>query len=260
MQCLGMMFARRRTLACVAIAAVTVAGCGSASGGSSEPTLTVSAAASLKDAFTACAVRFKQAKLRFSFAGSDELAAQIRQGARPNLFASANTKLPEQLAGEGKLHQPTVFAANKLVIAVPKDSKIAGIPDLERPGTSLVIGAASVPVGSYTRQVLGRLPPVPRTAILANVKSEEPDVAGIVGKLTQGAADAGFTYVSDVAGTKGELKALDLPAGLQPRVAYGAGIVRGTPHQKQARAFIDEVTSGACSKAMRAAGFLPPPS
>jgi molybdate transport system substrate-binding protein len=143
---------------------------------------------------------------------------------------------------------------------VPKDSKIAGIPDLERPGTSLVIGAASVPVGSYTRQVLGRLPPVPRTAILANVKSEEPDVAGIVGKLTQGAADAGFTYVSDVAGTKGELKALDLPAGLQPRVAYGAGIVRGTPHQKQARAFIDEVTSGACSKAMRAAGFLPPPS
>jgi molybdate transport system substrate-binding protein len=259
MQCLGMMSARRRTLACLAIAAVVVAGCGSASGGSSEPMLTISAAASLKDAFTACAERFQQAKLRFSFAGSDELAAQIRQGARPNLFASANTKLPEQLAGEGKLDQPTVFAGNKLVIAVPKDSKIAGIPELERPGTSLVIGAASVPVGSYTRQVLGRLPPAQRTAILANVKSEEPDVAGIVGKLTQGAADAGFTYVSDVASTKGKLKALDLPAGLQPRVAYGAGIVRGTPHQKQARAFIDDVTSGVCSKVMRAAGFLPPP-
>jgi molybdate transport system substrate-binding protein len=247
-------------MVCLAAAALAIAGCGSSSSGSSQPTLTVSAAASLRDAFTTCAQGFKQARLRFSFAGSDELAAQIRQGARPNLFASANTKLPQQLAGEGKLDKPTVFAGNKLVIAVPTDSSIAGIADLEQPGTSLVIGAASVPIGSYTREVLGRLPPVQRKAILGNVKSAEPDVAGIVGKLMQGAADAGFTYLSDVTGTKGALRAVDLPPGLQPRVAYGAGIVKGTPNQEQARAFIDDVTTGACSRAMRAAGFLPPPS
>src|SRR6478609_9201753 len=99
MRCLRMVAPRRnRTLpALAALCAVVlvVAGCGSSSdgGGGSTPTLTVSAAASLKDAFTTCAQSFKQAKLKFSFAGSDQLAAQIRQGASPNVFASANTKL-----------------------------------------------------------------------------------------------------------------------------------------------------------------------
>ena len=232
----------------------------SSSGGGSQPTLTISAAASLKDAFTTCAQSFQQAKLKFSFAGSDQLAAQIRQGASPNVFASANTKLPDQLAAEGKLQKPQVFAGNKLVIAVPQNSKITGIADLEKPGTSLVIGDASVPIGSYTREVLGRLPPAQEKAILANVKSEEPDVSSIVGKLTQGAADAGFTYVTDVKGTKGQLKAVDLPANLQPNVAYGAGIVKGTPNTKESQAFIDDVISGSCSKVMQQNGFLPPPN
>lgn len=263
MQCLGTVGQRKHALTrLVAMACVVAAaGCGSSSsgGGGSTPTLTVSAAASLKDAFTTCAQSFKQAKLKFSFAGSDQLAAQIRQGASPNVFASANTKLPEQLAAEGKLSKPQVFAGNKLVIAVPQNSKITGIADLEKPGTSLVIGDASVPIGSYTREVLGRLP-AQEKAIVANVKSEEPDVASIVGKLTQGAADAGFTYVSDVKGTKGQLKAVDLPANLQPTVAYGAGIVKGTPNTKESHSFIDDVISGSCSKVMQQNGFLPPPN
>jgi molybdate transport system substrate-binding protein len=247
-----------------AVCALALAGCGSSGGGSSggggsTRTLTVSAAASLKDAFTTCAQSFKQAHVRFSFAGSDQLAAQVRQGARPNLFASANTKLPSQLAAEGKLSKPQVFAGNKLVIAVPKDSKITAIADLEKPGTALVVGDPTVPVGAYTRTVLARLPPAQRKAIMANFKSEEPDVSGVVGKLTQGAADAGFTYVSDVTGTKGALRAIDFPANLQPSVAYGAGIVKGTPNQKQSQAFIDDVISGSCRQVMQSNGFLPPP-
>ena len=164
-----MMFARRRTLACVAIAAVAVAGCGSASGGSSEPTLTVSAAASLKDAFTACAVRFKQAKLRFSFAGSDELAAQIRKGVRPDVFAAANTTLPAQLFKEGKVEDPVVFAGNRLVIAVARGSSIRSVADLAAPGRKLVVGAPTVPIGSYTREAveeLGLKPGDPATAVV----------------------------------------------------------------------------------------------
>ena len=142
---------------------------------------------------------------------------------------------------------------------MPNDSKIASINDLEKPGTSLVIGDASVPIGSYTREVLGHLPPAQKKAILANVKSDEPDVSSIVGKLTPGAADAGFTYVSDAKGTKGRLKAIDLPATLQPSVAYGAGLVEGTPNQKQSQAFIDDVISGSCRQVMQTNGFLPPP-
>jgi molybdate transport system substrate-binding protein len=243
-----------------AVALVVVAGCGSSGSSTSKPTITVSAAASLKDAFTTCAKQFKDANIHFSFAGSDQLAAQIRQGAKPNLFASANTKLPDQLYSEGKLNKPQVFAGNRLVIAVPKASTIASIQSLEKPGTTIVIGDAGVPIGTYTRVVLSRLPANQRKAILANVKSQEPDVAGIVGKLTQGAADAGFTYVTDVVGTKGTLKSVDLPASLQPSVAYGAGIVKGTSNQKQSQAFIDDVTSGSCRKVMQQAGFAPPPA
>lgn len=248
----------RRVLVFATAVALLVSGCGEDS--AAKPTLTVSAAASLKNAFTTCAAQFDQATVRFSFAGSDQLAAQIRQGAAPNLFASANTRLPDQLHAEGTLEQPQVFATNTLVIAVPKDSGIASIDDLARSGTTVVIGDARVPVGSYTRTVLDQLPAAQRTAITANVRSREPDVNGIVGKLTQGAADAGFTYVTDVVGTKGALRAVALPAALQPTVAYGAGIVTGSGSQKASQAFLDDVISGPCRQVMRHAGFGPPPS
>ena len=76
----------------------------------------------------------------------------------------------------------------------------------------IAIGSESVPIGSYTREALAKLPPAQEKAILANVRSNEPDVKGIVGKLTQGAVDAGFVYITDVNATDGELKAIELPA------------------------------------------------
>jgi molybdate transport system substrate-binding protein len=249
-----------RAAAAFAALALLAAGCGSSSAsGGSKPTLTVSAATSLKKAFETCAPTFEEATVRLQFAGSDELAAQIRQGVKPDVYAAANTKLPAQLASAGLIGKPVVFAGNRLVIAVPKDSTITSLDALAKPGAKLVIGDKDVPVGSYTLDVLGRLPKGRQDAILANVKSQEPDVGGVVGKLTQGAADAGFTYVTDVTGTQGALKAVELPAALQPSVRYGAGVVKGAKHPQAAQAFIDSVRSGPCSQIMRRAGFEPPP-
>jgi molybdate transport system substrate-binding protein len=232
----------------------------SACGSSGEPTITVSGAASLKKAFNAYGAAFHPAHVRFAFAGSDVLAAQIEQGARPGVFASANTKFPQALYKEGLVQKPVVFAFNKLVLAVPAGStKVRQLADAEKPGTVLSIGTAEVPVGAYTATVLERLPAAQRAALLANVRDREPDVTGIVGKLTEGAADAGFLYVTDVAATHGQLKAIALPASLQPRVAYGAAVVSGSPHEAQARAFVNGLLSGAGRAALRAAGFLPPP-
>jgi molybdate transport system substrate-binding protein len=248
---------RAIVLAALLVAVALAAGCGGSSD-SSKPTLTVSGAASLKKAFERCATLFKDANVRFSFAGSDELAAQIRQGARPDVYAAANTNLPTALAAAGLLDTPVVFAGNRLVVAVPKDSQINSVTALARPGTTVVVGQKGVPVGDYTATVLGRLPATERMAILANVRSREPDVLGIVGKLTQGAADAGFAYVTDVVGTHGALKAVELPATLQPRVQYGIGIVKGTKREAQAKAFIDSLTSGPCRQVMKQAGFESP--
>ena len=233
---------------------------GSSGGGGEKPQLTVSAAASLKAAFTEYGKQFSDADVRFSFAGSDELAAQIEQGVKPDVYAAANTTLPDELYEKDLVEKPTVFAGNELVLAVPADSdKVASLEDLTKEGVTIAIGQEDVPVGSYTRTVLDKLPAKQSEAILANVRSEEPDVAGITGKLTQGAVDAGFLYASDVAATDGALKAIELPDDLQPEVAYGAAVVTGAKEPELAQQFIDGLLDGAGAQALEDAGFLPPP-
>jgi len=236
-----------------ALALLAFGGCGA--GG--ERPLIVSAAASLSGPLTACSRDFAGADVRLSFAGSDALAAQIRQGVRPDVYAAADTALPERLAAEGLLRDPVAFATNELVVAVPAGSDVAAPADLARPGVELVVGAESVPVGAYTRDVLARLPPAQERAILANVRSAEPDVRGVVGKLAQGAADAGFVYRTDLAGT--DLEAVELSARLRPAVAYGAGVVDDAPQPEAAQRYLDGLTGGACARALRDAGFGPPP-
>ena len=249
----------RRQLAVFAIAAVClvgITGCGGGGGGSDQ--LVVSAAASLDTAFNDY-VDAAGIDAKMSFAGSDELAAQIRQGVKPDVYAAANTTLPDELHQDGLVGEPTVFATNTLVLAVPQDSQIDSLDGLTKPGTSIVMGDPSVPVGSYTREVLDRLPADQSKAIYDNVRSEEPDVSSISGKLTQGAADAGFIYITDVIATKGQLKAIELPADLQPNVAYGAAVVTGAKNPDGAREFIDGLLSGDGATALKEAGFKPPP-
>jgi molybdate transport system substrate-binding protein len=246
----------RPALAIVAAGAALLTGCG---GGSRGPALAVSAAASLQRAFTHYGDQFPQAMVRYSFAGSDALAAQIEQGVKPDAFASASTSLPNRLYARGLVGKPTVFASNRLVLAVPARSTVTGLADLQKPTVTIAVGTPTVPVGGYTMTVLARLPGTQRRALLANIVDREPDVSGIVGKLTQGAVDAGFLYATDVAATRGALRAIQLPARLSPRVAYAVAIVTGTKHRAQARAFIAGLLSGAGRRDLLAAGFLPPP-
>jgi molybdate transport system substrate-binding protein len=239
---------------------LAVCACGDSSGAASGTgTLTVSAASSLKKPLTDYGAHFAGARVRLSFAGSDQLAAQIRQGVKPDVFAAANTKLPEALFAEGKVGKPVVFAGNRLVIAVPAGAHaIASVDDLAKPGVKLAVGSESVPIGEYTRKVLARLDPARGKAILANVRSNEPDVAGVVGKLSQGAVDAGFVYVTDVRAAKGALRAIELPASLQPSVKYGVAIVKGAKNPDAARKFVDGLLHGDGARTLRAAGFEAP--
>jgi molybdate transport system substrate-binding protein len=252
-----------RVLATAVALALLVAGCGEKpepSSSAGKPALTVSAAASLKGALDAYAKGFPSADVRAQFAGSDELAAQIEQGVKPDVFAAANIKLPEQLYAKSLVEKPRVFAGNELVLAVPSsDAKVASLADLGRKGVTIAIGSKTVPVGSYTRDVLSRLGGAQEQAVLANVRSEEPDVKGVVGKITQGAVDAGFVYRSDVKAAGGRLEAIALPAKVQPQVAYGAVVVKGAKQPVLARQYVDGLVSGKGQDALRAAGFLPPP-
>jgi molybdate transport system substrate-binding protein len=126
---------------------------------------------------------------------------------------------------------------------------------LTKPGVTITIGSKDVPIGSYARKVLGRLSASEQRRIFANVKTEEPNVGGIVAKLTQRAVDAGFVYITDVKATNGRLTAIALPAKLQPEVAYGAAIVKGAHNTRAAKDVLDGLLHGRGTDALRAAGF-----
>jgi molybdate transport system substrate-binding protein len=249
----------------VAACAAVAAGCGDDDDGGGEgdaTRLVVSAASSMTEALEACAPEFEEAEnadVRLSFAGSDELAAQIRRGAEVDVYAAADTRLPEELYGEGLLSEPVEFATTALVLAVPAGSEIDSLEDVAEEGTKVVAGSESVPIGSYTRESLAKLPPGQEEAILAGVVSNEPDVKGIVGKLTQGAGDAGFVYMTDVNAAGGELEAIDLSDELEPRVSYGAGVPTEAREPELGQAFVDGLTHGPCAEALEAAGFGPSP-
>jgi molybdate transport system substrate-binding protein len=216
--------------------------------------LTVLGASSLTEALGKYGDSFAGAKVRSSFAGSDQLAAQIEQGAKADVFASADTDLHR----EGLAEKPVVFARNRLVLVAPKDGSVGALDDLARPGTKVVIGDPSVPVGAYTREVLGRLPANEGEAVLANVRSEEPEVTAVLAKVTSGAADAGFVYLTDAKTVAGQVRTIPIPPQLQPDVAYAAAVLSGSGNPKQARRYLEGLLHGSGAADLRAAGFLPP--
>jgi molybdate transport system substrate-binding protein len=241
---------RRGLLLLAAIAALTLA-----AGGATSARITVYAAASLTEVFPRI-----DGSPRFSFAGSDQLATQIEQGAAADVFASASPKQAELLHHDGLLRRPVVFATNKLIVIVPRSNpaSVHSVYDLRRGGVKVVIGTPSVPVGAYTRQVLDSLGIT--VAVMKNVVDQEPDVRGIVAKVALGEADAGFVYKTDARPVASKVRVLTLPAWGQPPIRYEIGIVRSTKHLAAARAFIRRVTSLRGRRLLAAAGFGLPKS
>jgi molybdate transport system substrate-binding protein len=203
---------------------------------------------------------------RWSFSGTDTLTTQIEQGAPADVFAGASTKYGDQLSGEGLIDTSQAFATNQLVLIVPPDNP-AGITspeDLTKPGIKLVVGAETVPVGSYTRTVLANLNdtygPKYDQKVLANVVDNETSVTGVLQKVQLGEADAGFVYITDAATVRGQVSVIKLPAWAQPPVRYGICVVSSSQKKTDAQAFVNKVLSPAGRAQLVAAGFGVPPA
>jgi molybdate transport system substrate-binding protein len=234
---------------CALAATALLVACGASAHPSSS--LTVFAASSLTDAFPKI-----EPGATYSFAGSNTLDAQIRQGAPADVFASANTKLPSALHRDRLCSKPVVFTRNALVVIVPRSSpaKIRTVSDLGRRGVKIVIAAPGVPVGDYTLQVLKRLK---LRRVLANVVSRETDVREVLAKVALGEADAGFVYSTDARTVPRKVRAVRIPSRGQPNVRYGICVVRGTPNKTAAQAFVKRVLGKAGQRILRSYGFLP---
>ena len=212
--------------------------------------ITVLAAASLTEVFP----RIDNAP-RYSFAGSDQLALQIRQGAPADVYAAASPKYTQLLYRDGFVLKPVVFATNKLVVLVPRSNpaRIHSVYDLRRAGVKVVIGDKSVPIGAYTRQILDALGIT--ADVTKNVVSEETDVKGIVSKVALDEADAGFVYRTDAKPVGSRTRTIALPAWAQPPIRYELAVVKASAHRAAARAFVRKVTSKRGRRLLQQAGF-----
>jgi len=237
-------------LALVALS-ISLASFAARAGARSHSQLIVYAAASLTDVFPQI-----DPSPKYSFGGSNTLAAQITQGAPADVFASANMTLPAQLYAKGLCSKPVVFTRNTLVIVVPKSNPagIHSVYDLTRPGVKLDVAGPGVPVGSYTLQILKNMSLT--AAVQANVVSQETDVREVLSKVALGEADAGFAYSTDAKSVPGRVTAIKVPAWAQPKVPYGICVVAGA-NKADAKAFVNRVLSKAGQVKLLAAGFLP---
>jgi molybdate transport system substrate-binding protein len=215
-----------------------------------RPRLTVFAAASLTDVFP----RIDPHGL-YSFGGSNMLAAQIEQGLPADVFASANVGLPWQLHRKGLVTRPVVFTSNRLVAVVAHGNPlhIGSVKALERPGLKIVMAAAGVPVGDYTRKVLKRLG---LSDLVNKAVSQETDVREVLAKVVLGEADAGFVYATDAKTVTGKVSLLGIPKAAQPQVLYAAAAVKSSNHLQAAKAWVKRLLRKPAQKKLRAAGFL----
>ena len=191
------------------------------------------------------------------FGGSNDLAAQIRDGAEAGVFLSASAKPLEELRATGLVEAPAVFASNRLVIIVPamNAADITHIVDLTRSGVKLILGAEGVPIGDYARESLEL---AGLGAALENVVSLEEDVKGVVGKVALGEADAGIVYATDAAAAGDDVLSFPISDYFQPKIRYYAAIV--SPGSAAAERYLDRLLGTEGQAALRGAGFLPAPS
>lgn len=259
---------------CMVIGAfLLVAGCTSTSQPADEKTLTVFTAGSLKGAFTDIAAAYEEqhpgTKVVLSIDGTQALRTQVEQGARGDVFASANQKHMNALMGEGFIDNATVvnFVKNRVTVALPVSNpgNITELSDLAKSGTKVLIGTPEVPIGNYARQVLDKMAAnqsygqTYEDAVMANVISEETNVNNIIAKLLIGEADAGFTYTSDVVtpAYADQLTTITIPDEYNVVAQYPIGTLKESADPETAEDFIDFVRSEQGGEILRSYGFEP---
>jgi molybdate transport system substrate-binding protein len=224
-------------------------------------TITVSAAASLTEAFTKMGADFEKANpgttVLFNFAASSALVQQIQGGAPADVFASADgTNMQKLLAGEEVRAEPTVFAANALTIVVKKGNpkavrSLADLADLD----VVSLCADAVPCGRYAQQVLAGA----GVTIRSDKITKGADAKTTLAAVSTGDADAAIVYATDALAAGTSVRSVRIPAWLNVYAIYPIAPIATSTDDDLADAWIDYTVSPAGQKTLASFGFLPPP-
>ncbi|MGW4705956.1 molybdate ABC transporter substrate-binding protein [Streptomyces sp. NPDC004285] len=264
--------ARRRTAAAVLTAALLVplAACSSdetkkdtagstASGSPSaapKANLTVLAAASLTNVFKTAGAAYEKThpgtKLTFSFAGSQELVAQVAQGSPADVLVTADTKSMDKVKAD--TGTPAVIAKNRLVIATGEGNphKVGSLKDLADTKLKVVLAAPEVPAGKYSKKVLDA------QKITVKPVSQEPNVRAVLSKVELGEADAGLVYKTDAESAKDKVDAVEIPDAQNAIAEYPAATLKDSKNAEAAAAFVAWLSSPEGQKILQDAGFQKP--
>ena len=233
-----------------------------------EPvSLTVFAAASLRDVFTALGERFERTHpgvtVRFNFAGSQDLRTQLEHGAPADAFASADNRQMELVRSAGLVGAPVPFATNAPVIVAPADERTP-VRTLEDLATvkRLVIGAPEVPIGAYSLQIFARararFGPDFAARVEARVVSRELNVRQVLTKVMLGEADAGIVYRTDARSAGTRVRVVEIPPELNVLAEYPVAVVTRSAHPELARHWVTFVSGPEGQAALSSAGFGSP--
>lgn len=253
----------------LALACAVLLGLPARAGAQAGP-LSVFAAASLKDAFTEAGAILARRRpgfaVRFNFAGSQQLALQITQGADADVFVAADRRSIDAVGEKGMLAGAAViFARNRLVVIAPaaNPGRVNRLQDLAKPGLKLVLAAEAVPVGRYTREALERLAGAEgfgadfTARVLRNVVSQEDNVKAVVAKVQLGEADVGIAYVSDVTpAVRRVVRQIAIPDAYNVIAAYPIAVLAGSRQKADAQAFVDFVLSDEGQRLLERHGLL----
>ncbi|MBA3946637.1 MAG: molybdate ABC transporter substrate-binding protein [Herpetosiphonaceae bacterium] len=254
--------------AVAAVSAATTAATSSAAGGE----LTVFAAASLTDAFRQIGKNFAAANsgsnVTFNFAGSQQLAQQIGQGAPADVFAAASAKTMNDVITSGQVVSGTqrTFVRNRLVVVFPKDNPagVKALKDLAKPGLKLDLAAKAVPVGQYALDFLDKASKDPafggsfKTEVLKNVVSYEDNVKAVLAKVTLGEADVGIVYTTDISlDGADKVGRVDIPDALNTIASYPIAAIKGSKNAELAAKFVSYVLAPEGQQVLVKYGFIP---
>lgn len=224
-------------------------------------TITVSAAASLTEAFTKMAADFEQANpgttIALNFAASSTLVTQIQGGAPADVFAPADgTNMQKLVSGGQVTAEPTVFAANELTIVVKKGNpeKVKSLADLADLGT-ISLCADAVPCGRYAAQALTQA----GVTIRPEKVTKGADVKATLSAVSTGDADAAIVYTTDGNAAGSSVRSVRIPAWLNVYAVYPIAPVAASENVDLANAFVKYTVSPAGQKTLQSYGFLPPP-
>lgn len=238
-------------------------------GQASAAHLTVFAAASLTDAFTELGKAFDAKtgnKTTFQFAGSQALRTQLENGAKADVYASANTAQYTPLVDRNLAAPGQAFVSNKLAVIAPRNNpRVTRLPDLTAAGVKLVIADRNVPVGDYTRRMLTAIDKSGTygrdfsARTLKNVVSEEPNVRQVALKVQLGEADAAVVYVTDVTpALRPAVRVIALPTRFNQSATYPIGVLKGSANPEAAQAFVSYVLSPEGQRILKKWGFQAP--